>query len=104
VTINGTAIKGSPWNIHVSEGCSGGELSEMTILFQSYNKNGERLTSGGGLSFITTDLGNDDEPGEVVDLDDGKYTLDYEAVPGKNSINIKIDGKSVGGCPLNFTV
>jgi len=58
--------------------------------------------SGGDLAqFNVVTTGEDVE---IIDLEDGRYTLDYHVIPGRNSIDVQFEGESLGGFPIAFNV
>jgi len=102
VTYKGKVINKGSWTVKVSEATADVAFEDVTILFQATDKYGTPKSSGGEMKkfkVITTG-----EEVELIDLEDGRYTLEYHVVPGRNSIDVQYEGASIGGFPISFDV
>jgi len=109
VKAQGKHIKGSAWNVTVTEGVSNGEFSAISVFIQVINKKGDTVAvrnpselsvfnlecKGGSASFIQ-DSG----------LEEGRCHIEYKGVSGVNTINVisSASGKSIDGFPFTITV
>jgi len=102
VTYKGKLIHNGSWIVRVLEAMAEINFEEVTILFHATDKTGNPKTSGGDLSLFKVVTTGDDEV-EIIDLEDGRYTLDYHVVPGHNSIDVQYQEESLSGFPITFS-
>jgi len=102
VTYKGKQLNHGTWEVNVLEAIGGIQFEDITILFHSTQR-GKLKTCGGDLEHFSIETTGDEKP-EIFDLEDGRYTLDYHVIPGENSIDLRAQGKSLGGFPLTWTI
>jgi len=111
VTLNGTPISGSPWNFEVTRsdtdpdpaqfdvygpGIEGGNTADPAIFtIVSKNSKGVPLTTGGfPVEVEVTESDQDPCPCEVVDNNDGTYTVSYQpSEPGTHCVDVMLRTK-----------
>jgi len=107
VKAEGKHIKGSPFNLVVTEGVAGGEFSTISFFIQGINRKGEILVpKPGELSVFSLDCKGG--TGSVIQDsgEDGRFHFEYKGVKGVNTINVisEASSKSIDGFPLTITV
>lgn len=103
VLYKGKLLYNGSWEVTVTEAMASLSVQDITILFQATDKYGKPKSSGGELEHFKV-IATGDEEIEIGDLEDGRYTLDYNVVPGENSIDVQFQGESLGGFPLTFYI
>jgi len=103
VSYNGTVIHNGSWGVRVTEAVAKLNVEDLTILFHATDKNGTPKTSGGEADKFKVEATGDGDF-EIVDLDDGRYTVEYHVIPGVNKINVLYNGNSISGFPINFEI
>ncbi|XP_072046830.1 gelation factor-like [Amphiura filiformis] len=124
VKINGTAMKGSPYNTlpqvdphqcTIQLGLPGGRLSKescasgyrrmenMIAKVQTVDIDGKRMTIGNAKVEATQDGDSLTHSLHVQDNHDGTYTIDYNphGAGGSQPIHVKINGTEMKGSPYN---
>eukprot|EP01125_Pyxidicula_operculata_P009938 TRINITY_DN326_c0_g1_i1.p1 TRINITY_DN326_c0_g1~~TRINITY_DN326_c0_g1_i1.p1 ORF type:complete len:1048 (+),score=423.32 TRINITY_DN326_c0_g1_i1:47-3190(+) len=85
---------------HPSTDAYGGYIFTLFFTFRALNKHGKPIKAGTKVDFDV--YSNGDKVSNVEDLGDGSYCFDYNTVPGDNSIDVKLNGKSIQGFPFSF--
>jgi filamin len=111
VTLNGTPISGSPWNIEVDRsdndpdpsqfdvygpGLEGGDTANpCTFTIVAKNKHGKPLNRGGDpVESQVFDKQGNEIPTKVIDNHDGTYTVNYQPVdPGDHRVDVILRNK-----------
>jgi adhesin/invasin len=116
ITMNGTAISGSPFTSAVAAGAVSPAQSTATvpdgtagaptaIVVQARDTYGNPLGSGGATVAVTVSGANNAGALTVTDQANGTYTAGYTpSVLGTDNVAITIDGTPVSGSPFTSTV
>ncbi len=116
ITMDGTAISGSPFTSMVGVGevspvrstatvPRGGVASPTRIVVQARDGNDNPLSSGGATVVVTVSGANSPGALAVTDQGDGTYTASYTpALAGTDTVAITMNGTSISGSPFTSTV
>ena len=116
ITMNGTAIHGSPFTTTVGAGSPNPANSTATvpdgsvggpshILVQARDAYGNPLSTGGETVGVIVSGANNPGALTVADRGDGTYAATYTpTAPGTDQVTITLDGSSIGGSPFTSTV
>jgi len=107
VKINDKHIHNSPISVVCHEGAYAtnsklkySEEIHCIVTLQAYNKKNKRKTTGGDNTKIEVEGPNGPLPLQVIDNNDGTYTLKYLASHGHYRISGYVDGNHVSGSPF----
>ncbi|XP_072020569.1 filamin-A-like [Amphiura filiformis] len=104
VTINGTEIKGSPFNTLAKVDpwqCTirlGSKHGSKKAIVQTVDANGHNMTFGN----VKVEASQGGNLLHVQDNNDGTYTIDYASYECKQPVQVKINGTKMKGSPFNI--
>jgi hypothetical protein len=106
VKYKGVPISGCPFEVYCREGVQSGELVGCSFTFRLLNKQYKQRVTGGDANLLTvSNIGpKGNQKITVRDNDNGTYTLNCDISSGKNTIDVKLGGKSINGFPLVINV
>jgi hypothetical protein len=109
VKVQGKHIKGSPWNVVVTEGVSNGEFSALSVYIQVINKKGDIVVVRNPAELSIFNLDCKGGTGSFIQdssLEEGRYHFEYKGVSGVNTLNVisTATGKSIDGFPFTISV
>jgi len=109
VKVQGKHIKGSPWNVVVTEGVSNGEFSALSVYIQVINKKGDIVVVRNPAELSIFNLDCKGGSGSFIQdssLEEGRYHFEYKGVSGVNTLNVisTATGKSIDGFPFTISV